>query len=201
MKPLRHLALLALGFSVLACAFAQPSSGQLSTAQGAKSDQIQIKARQVELLVQLVPLAMTKEQIRALLPTIEKVRSEQRTVLSQEDAELAKLEARLDAAIKNALEKGSYPPPELLVDVLRVSRALRQARQINIGLWVDLLIGELKKVLNAGQMTVMEKSVEPKLIDPNAKDEDWTTEKKQRFFIQSIFLDPLSYELLVKMSR
>src|SRR5687768_15127692 len=77
--------------------------------KAAQSTAILQKMRQCDLLNHLIPLVMTKEQIRKLLPSIEKAR---RDVKAQEDEEaklLAERSAKIDQVVKDGIEKGDVP--------------------------------------------------------------------------------------------
>lgn len=199
MIKMRHL-LLSLGL-VLSVASAQ---AQLTTSQGTRSDDIQLKLHKVELLVEIMPLALSKDQFNKLFPTIEKVRMEQKKVLAAEDAELLKLEPGIDAALKGAYEKGEFPKLELMGSISKTMKALGIHRQVVMGTLADDFYEQVKGIFNKGQMTIMAKSAHDKSkddskTDDKAKAEQEVTDTKN--FIKAIFLDPVAYDLLLQLSK
>jgi hypothetical protein len=191
-KSLLCLALLALN---LVSAFAQSASDV------ERAETILIKTRKLELLNQLLPVLMTKEQIKALLPAIEKARANVRTIHKMEADDLKKLEAKLDESIKNGLEKGAVPPREQIQDIAKLMRAFQIRRQVAANENLETVLPVFMKELNAGQQKAAANSLDPRFFDPNAKPEEMKVEDKVRVFVREIVLDPLSYDLLVKLSR
>ena len=55
--------------------------------------------------------------------------------------------------------------------------------------------------LNAGQKKAMANDLDPASITPGIKVESMSDEAKIRFYIRNILLDPLCYDLLVKLLR
>lgn len=195
---MKHLLLsLALCIGILGSA-----SAQFTTPNGAHSDQILLKMREVDILLQLMPLILTKDQINTkLLPTIEKNRDIFRKELQYEDDELAKLEPMLDEAMANSYDKGAYPPRKITDDVLARTSKLATQRDVFVGIMVSAMDDTLIATLNPGQMKALLGSFDSHFIDPNAKPESITDARRRRFFIQRIFLDPIAYEVLKKLAK
>jgi hypothetical protein len=188
--------------SALCLALLTGASAQLTTSKGAKSDEINMKMHEVDMLLQVLPLLLTKDQLtEKLLPAIEKNRETLRKELEYEDGELAKLEPLLDDAIEGAYNKGTYPPRKSTGEVADKTYRLGLQRQIIYGLMTDSMIDAVNATLNAGQKKALLGSFDPKFIDPTAKPESITDDKKMRFFVQRIFLDPTTYEILKKLAR
>jgi hypothetical protein len=195
---MKHLLLsLALCFALLAGA-----SAQITTSKGAKSDEINLKIHEVDLLLQILPLVLTKDQLNnKILPAIEKNRETLRKELEYEDGELAKMEASLDESIEAAYSKGAYPPRKTTNDIADKTYKLGQVRSVIIGSMTDSMIDVLNATLTTGQKKDLLGSFDPKFIDPTAKPESITDERKMRFFVQRVFLDPTTYEILKKLAR
>lgn len=183
----------ALGMTVLAGAQSTPATA-------AKSDEIQLKMYKVELLAQLMPLLMTKEQIRAILPTIEKVRAEQKKTIQVEADTLAKEEEGVTKALNDALQKGELPPREVQSKIQKVRQALALQRQLLITEWADQVATKAKEVLNSGQYQVMVKTIDAKMVNP-AKPDDVKDDQRARAYARMFFLDSVAYDLLVEMSK
>lgn len=182
---------------VAAAAVAQPLSPEQ---QAKRSDEILKKMRQMELANQILPLVMTKDQLRQVLPPIEKARRNVRDLQTEEFETMRKFEERLDTAIKNATDKGQLPGQTLLVEMNRLLLAFSLKRQAVASENVTLVLDVLNKTLNAGQLKAAANSLDMRLFDPSVKAEELTETAKVRFYVGQVLLDPLSYDLLVKMS-
>src|SRR4051812_37834674 len=91
-------------------AFVSSASAQLAPSdQGKKSDEILKKMRQIDLLNQMLPMAMSKDQIGKLLPVIEKARQSVKDEQKFEYKQLLEVEGKVDAAIKAGVDKGEVP--------------------------------------------------------------------------------------------
>lgn len=165
-----------------------------------RSDEILKKMRQMELANQILPLVMTKEQLKQILPSIEKARANVRDLQNEEFETMRKFEERLDTAIKNATDKGQLPGQALLVEMNRLLMAFSLKRQAAASENVTTVLDVLNKTLNAGQLKAAANSLDLKLFDPSVKPEELTETVKVRFYVGQVLLDPLAYDLLVKMS-
>jgi len=186
---------LGLAFALVGGAAAQ------ATPKGSKSDQTVVKIRQVDVMVQLIPLTLKKAQIDKLLPSIEKARAKELQIRKMEDDDLEKLDARLDDALKNGLEKQAYPPRELQVDVSKLTRAMAIRRQVALAEMIEEVYNATNTILDEGQRTVMEKSLNIGALDPSLKDKELTREQKIKFFIRQILLDSYAYDMLLKLQK
>lgn len=164
-----------------------------------KSGDTMAKIQKLDALVQIVPLTLTKKQVEALLPAIEWARAHESEIRKLEDKDLADLDEEVTTAMKNGIEKQVYPPRDLQMKIYKLTGAMAIRRQVAISENVDKVIAAVKKELNAGQIKVMEKSLDPKAFDPKAKVEEWDSDRKVRFFITKVFLDPAAYDVLVEM--
>lgn len=186
----------------LCLALSAGANAQLTTPKGAKSDEINAKIHEVDMLMQILPLLLTKDQLNdKILPAIEKNRETFRKELEYEDGELAKFESILDEALTGAYTKGSYPARKSTNEIADKTYKLGLQRQIIVSLMTDNMVDVINATLNAGQKKALLGSFDPKFIDPTAKPETITDERKMKFFVQRIFLDPTTYEILKKMAR
>ncbi len=187
---------IALAFGILAGASAQV------TPNGAHSDVINMKIHEVDMLLQIMPLLLTKDQINhKIVPAIEKARDQFKKELAFEDDELAKIEPLADEAIKNAYEKGAYPPRTITGEIAGKESKLEIQRKVFMGVLIQNMQEVLDATLDSGQKKVILGSFDTGFIDPTAKPGSVTDDKKMRFFIQRIFLDPTSYEILKKLGN
>lgn len=165
-----------------------------------RSAEVQVKIQKLSLLIQLLPLALTKPQLSDILLVLDKCRDKEKKILESEDDEILKLETEVDDTYDKAINKGVYPPHPFQSKVYTVTGALSTRRLIARGEMVDDIYQVVTKSLNSGQLKVMANSLEPKLLDPTAKVDD-KDESKIRFYIGQVFLDPFAYDLLVQLSR
>ncbi len=195
MKPL----LLSLGLCFAVCSSA---NAQINTDKGTKSDLINMKIHQADLLLQILPLVLTKEQLtNDVLPAVEVARSLQKKQLMLEDDALANMEPILDEALTAAYEKGAYPSKKMIDEVVKTTKTLANKRIITTLNMVSVLTVMLEKTLNAGQRKAMINSFDPKFIDPSAKPETMTDQAKMNFFVKRVFMDPVAYEILKKLAK
>ncbi|RYG44003.1 hypothetical protein EON79_15845 [bacterium] len=217
LRALRPFALLAVFASAFASAQpatppAPPASGQTpppntaslpgtdaERAQIAKSGVMLDKFNQIDILGKLLPVALTKEQIRAILPSIQKARQKEFEIRLLDATELQKLEADVNKAVDGGADRNEVPTPELQNRIRKVASAILIRRQIATNEMIDLVYAACQKNLDAGQLKVMASTLKPEAAAPGAKVEG--DEANIRSFIRYILLDGLTYDLLRRMSR
>ncbi len=193
-KPILFLILLSLA------AFSSAQSIPTET-RIRRSSEILGKLRQLEILNQILPVVMTKEQIRQLLPTLEEVRATVKKTEELEYEEIAKLEGRVDAALKEAYEIGKVPTQELFTDYLKTFARLSKARQLITEVNSGKVLAKLKEILNEGQLKLAENALTVPLADPSQDPTKLDAERKQLYFVRQILLDPMTYDILIKLSK
>jgi len=197
MKTMKHLLL-----SIAICiGIASVAGAQVLTPNGNRSDQINLKMHEVDMLIQIMPLLLTKDQFPKILTAIEKNREILRKELQYEDDELAKLEPLLDDAMKGAYEKGAYPPRKMSDTVADKTAKLSLQRRIIVAMMIHNMSDVLDTTLNVGQKKAIIGSFDPKFIDPSAKPDSMSDDRKTSFFIERVFLDPITYEILKKLDK
>lgn len=196
---MKHL-LLSLGlFAALVAA--TPAQSPVVTPKAAQSDATMAKVRQLDILIQLLPLNLKKDQIDKLLTGLEKAKDAEKKIRMMEDDDLEKLSPKVSAALKNALEKGTYPPRELQNEVASLTRAMGIRRQVATGEMVEDLYKVVDTGLEPGQRTIMAKSLETAVLDPSLKGATLTDEQKIKFYIRRILLDLSAYESLKELRK
>ncbi len=195
---MKHLLLsLALCISLLAGAHAQ-----ILTDKGSKSDLTNQKMHEIDILLQVLPLLLTKDQINTkILPAIEKSRQLLRTELQLEDDALAKMDPLLDESITAAYEKGAYPARKVTDEVAKTTASFNIKRKFVEIQMVAAMTDVLKETLNAGQKKVMANSFDPKFINPDVKPDTISEDMKTNFFVERIFMDPMTYDVLIKLAK
>jgi hypothetical protein len=196
---MKHL-LLSLGLFAALVAVT-PAQALPPTPKAAKSEATMAKIRQIDVLIQLLPLNLKKNQIDRLLLQQEKAKESERKIRMLEDDDLEKLEPRVSEALKAALEKGSYPPRELQLDVAKLTRAMSIRRQVAVGEMVDDFYKAVDEVMEPGQKTIMAKSLDIAVLDPSVKVAQMNDEAKIKFYIRRIFLDSTAYESLKELRK
>jgi hypothetical protein len=190
---------------VIAClllvgAFAS-TFAQTREEEGARSTKILDEIRDVDLLNKILPIIWTKAQINAVLPSIEKVRTKVIQTHHEEYKVLVELDAQVAAAVDKAINDGE-PPGKKLMNELEARLEQMQVARLAIGRNNENLVYDaMMPVLNSGQKKAMANALDPHLMNPELITEKMSDEDKIRFFIRNILLDPLAYDIMVKLSK
>ena len=195
MKILRIL-MIALAALTVSVGMAQPG-----TANAQKADAAMEAIRKLDLLNQILPIVLTKEQVNQLLPVVEKARAKVRLTMQREAEELGKMQSRLDAAVKEATDNQKLPDKALLAEANKLINTLTLVRQVITEENTDLVLEQLKKTCNAGQLKTAANSLDPRYYGSTAKPAEVKEETKLRLFVREILLDALTYDLLLKMAK
>jgi len=189
---------------LFACALALVAvSGlaQTPSADQLRADQIFAKARKCDVLNQLLPVLMTKAQIKSLLPVLERCRQNVRDTEAKELVVLKKLEAKLDKAIMDGTTRSQVPSRDTMKEIASTYRVLGMIREAVIGENVDSVFSTLDRDLNEGQKKAARNALNPANFDRSIDPKKLTDEKRFKFWIRLIILDPNSYDLLLKLSK
>ncbi len=166
-----------------------------------RSQALQSKIHEVDLLVSILPLVMTKDQIKVMLLTLEKVRAKQIAIFASEDDEILKLAPEVEDTLTAGITKGEYPHRELQSKVYNVTRALMLRRQVALNEYIDEVYVSVDRIFNAGQKKAMAGSLAPSYFAPGVKPETLKDEDKIKAFIRIKLLDDATYPLLIKLSK
>jgi hypothetical protein len=169
------------------------------TPKGKRSDEIMIRMRQVDLLNRILPLLLTKAQLREILPAVEKARKKEREILALEDKDLATVADKLEEAVTKGIEAGVPPSKAFQMEIATFTNALYIRRQAALYEMIDEVYKAIDKQLDPGQKKVMANTLKPNLLDPKAKAEEMTDVDKIRFFIRMTLLDDAAYDVLKKL--
>jgi len=193
MKRLFLSILAVFSLCLIACA-------QTESESTASANRFWDKVDKLDAYNMILPLLMTKEQIRKILPSIEKARERVRTTLKTENEELRRLETKVDAAMSQAADKGAVPSHELISEIYKERVAIAQRRLAMAAVNAEDVTAAVKTALNAGQLKVAENSLNPKDFDPGLKVEEMKPDDKLILFSREILLMPQAYDILVKLS-
>ncbi len=166
----------------------------------ARSQKVQENMRRIDLLMQLMPLIIRKDQFDKILPVYAKIKAEQRKVLEDEDKQLLALEAEVNESLKKARENGVFPKKDLVKKCILLVRALGFRRIMARGELSEMLYKTIDECFDAGQKKVMT-SIDWKELDPTADLTGKSDAEKMKFFIRVIFLDPLAYDILLDLDK
>ncbi len=159
------------------------------------------KFRQIDLLTQIIPLALTKEQINKILPVVERARSKAISLMKDQDAVIEKLDSKVSDAIKTSIEKGVAPPKALLNEIAEATMKMSLIWDASATEHIDATVKVFTETCNAGQRKVAINSLKPELLDPSLKSDKMTDAEKLRFFVTNILLDPQAYGVLVQLAK
>ncbi|MEQ1820979.1 MAG: hypothetical protein ABL949_00540 [Fimbriimonadaceae bacterium] len=166
--------------------------------RGAVSDDIFSRGVQLQLLNQIMPLLMTKEQWRKVLPSVEEAREAVRKTEKLEADELKKLQTKMDEAYKNALEKGELPKKELLIEFQTKLSDFSKTRRIIADINTTKVQEAFVATANEGQKKTAIGSITP--ADFGFKADELKDEARLRLFVSEILLNPIAYDLMRKLS-
>jgi hypothetical protein len=172
---------------------------QIDPQKAKESDLIVANMRRLELLNQILPLVLTRQQINAILPSIERVRDKIRQLYLTEHDNLMEFQNKAKSSV-DAGVKGQMPDNKLVTDIRAFFQANDVRRQSVVEHNIDIIMPVLLKNLNKGQMKVMANSLTLAFFEPDIKPQDANDDIKQRIFVREVLMDPLTYDLLIQMS-
>lgn len=174
---------------------------QTATVKPGQAEETYNKIHKIDVLIQILPLNLKKAQIDRVLSAMEKASAKEKAMRKMEDDELGKLDAKISEALKAGIEKGVYPKREFQVEVATATRAIGLRRALTINEMVDTFYDDIKSVLEPGQKTIMEKSLDVAQLDPSIKVTDMSSEEKIKFFIRRVLLDATAYDTLRQLQK
>ncbi|QYK52968.1 MAG: hypothetical protein KF824_11995 [Fimbriimonadaceae bacterium] len=188
-----------MAFAVFGTSMAEAPTPQLMK-EDPVATRINLKIRRVEILDQLLPVLMTKEQIKKLLPIVEKARQMEVDLQKKELGMLKDLEPLVDKELENGIKKQMLTSAEFNAEYAKIVAKFHTGRAGLIGMSTGMVYEEMKKVLNDGQRTAAAKAV-PAVHFPGRELNSVSQEEKLKVWIREVMLDRASYELLSDMAR
>jgi hypothetical protein len=173
------------------------------TQAGKDVDQVLLKISKLNIVKYVTPLLLKKDQLNALMSTIEKCRAKQAEIVSLDAMEFKKqkLESDIDKALEEALNNGSYPKRELQSKIIAVQDALLVRRKIATNEMVDMLLETCKKNLNEGQIAVMRNLTDPNYVEGETKASKLPDDERTKLYIREILLSPLTYDIFKQLAK
>jgi hypothetical protein len=197
MKFFVRLILTLLVISLVGGATAQTTT----SARVKRSEEILKKIRETELLNQILPVLMTKEQIRKIIPEIEKAREVVRQTEAAELEVLKKLEPEVDAVLKDGYGKSKVPTREFFDQYDKEFKKMRVVRTQIILINSGKVMAVAKEVLNKGQLEAARKALSPTIFEADKDPKTLTDDEKLLMWVRVVLLDPQSYDILIKLSK
>lgn len=192
-------------FRVFIAAFAGASVAvawtQFTPARAKKSDEILVKARQLDLLNHLLPLVMTKDQLNKVLGVVEKCRAKVDRIRLDEANDLLKFEPKIEDALNRGVNKDLVPSKTLMVDLTKSFTMFSIRRGAASTENAEDVLAVMKKELNAGQLKAAANSHDLKVYDPSIDPSKLSEDDKLKFYIKDVILDPSCYDLLIRLTK
>jgi len=183
---------------VVACALGAVAPAQDVREIRRQGDSFIRKVQILEVYNHILPVLMTPEQLKKLLPLVEQARQEERDMAKKEIEMMKGMEAKLDAAIAEAERNGTVPSQEVIRELQQVDIAIARLRQMVIQANVARVYDALKTILNPGQL----KAAAGTFTIPRVEGQpELTEEEKVKRWIQFILLEPEAYPILIRLSR
>lgn len=155
---------------------------------------------ELDLANRILPLLMTKDQIRKLLPEIEKCRSNVRAQEKKEADRIRPLQPEIDKYSKEVLE-GKMPPTEFTDKVSEMFEKFQNER-LQVKVANALVLTEaMGKHLNEGQLRAAIGVVDKVYDDAKRTWVGGNETAKLQFYAVTIFLSDRAYDLLVKLAK
>lgn len=187
--------------SALCCLSLLAATSVPALAQKTDGQRISKKIGQVMLFNQILPVLLTKDQIKAILPTIESAREAERKLAEEETKVMRRNEAKLDAILTAAKKEHRIPSEDEMKPVKSMIASMSTARQVMVGAESQKVSDALSKVCNKGQLKAAANSLDPRWFDRTLDPAKMSEAEKLRMFVRLVLLDPEAYPILVELSR
>ena len=188
-------------FCVVLAAIASLAFTQSPADKAAASDKVIDHIRQVDLLNHILPMLFTKAQLNAILPSIEKARQAVDQTHDHEYHVLIELDPKVTTAIDKAISDGQVPGRDFMKSLndefVKADRIRQAMGGHNEAIVYDAVVANL----NSGQKKAMANDLDPATVTPGLKVETMSDEQKIKFYIRNILLDPLCYDLFLKLLK
>ena len=185
-------------FALSVCATAQV---QTTVPGSENADKIQKKVEELEILNQLLPVLITKDQLKKLLPVIEEGRKFERTLMKEEIKIMKGIEKTLDTAISEGYKMKKVPNKEVMTEVFTAYRSMANARAALVGMYVGKVLLVVNEDFDEGQRKAAAGAVLNSAFGPGADPEKITDDQRLQKWIQNVLLAPAAYPVLLKLYK
>lgn len=190
-----------IGWILIVLAVVALAMAQTAAEKAKRSTEILAKARQMDVMNQLLPIMLTKDQLNKILPEVERARASLKKLEANEYDTLIKLEPKVDKALKEGYDEGKTVSTTTTNEAFATFR-LFENRRIAVGSDAsERITALLDKILTVGQKRSMEGALRPQLINPDVDPRKMSASDKMAFFVQVVLLDDASYDVLLKLSK
>jgi len=162
-----------------------------------QGEPIMFKAARLQAFNHLLPLFLTKDQLKELLPLIEEARKEDRELALKEIQTMRQMEREIDEALKKA-EEGSVPTQELMADFQKRINAIGLTRQLLYGKHETLILQFVNAKLTAAQRRAAANSL---TVTIKGEAERPSEEELLKVWIGIALLEPAAYEALLAIYK
>ncbi len=166
-----------------------------------ESDRILAKIRKVEIYNQVLPVLLTADQAKLFLPILEKHRADADKIEVDEHRLLMGLEKGLDAAIKEAQEKGSLPADNVMKSAFVHFQAFIMKRKALVDDTVMKLMALMREKLNSGQVRAAANAFNPEVFGINVDKNTITEDKRLDYWVRVVLMDNAAYPVIVELSK
>jgi hypothetical protein len=181
-------------------AMAGLSSGycQITRSDPHKVQPVLDKLGEIDVANQILPLLLTKDQIKQLLPVMEKCRQNVRNQEAKEAERIKALEKDADKVLADGA-KGLLPPKEFLDRVNALFKKIQDERT-GVKLANQILMMEVvNRAFNEGQKKAAIGVVDKIFNEEKRTWEDGSNEAKLRYFVNAVILGDRGYEFLSRL--
>ena len=188
-------------FLCLLLSLTSPLALAQSQSSTAEADRVLLKIRELDLLNQILPVLMRGDQIKKILPALEKAREAERRIQKDELSELKGIEATLDPALAAAKDKGQVPTRETLNVMFGALRDMRTKRLLMVAEQSENVLKAVEETLDEGQIKAAANSLDPRIGHEGMDVSKLSDRDKLRTWVRIVLMDPTAYGLLVELSR
>jgi len=184
--------------AILALLSLSIASAQVNRSDPNKVLPITDKLGEIDAANQILPLLLTKQQIRDLMPAIEKCRLNVRNQEKKEADRLKEMVPEIEKMHADAV-KGLLPKEEFLKKVNELFRRFENERT-GVKIANQIILGEsVDKVFNEGQKKAAVGVVDKIFNEQKRTWEDGTPQAKLHYFMTAVLLGDHGYNFLTKL--
>lgn len=171
------------------------------TAQQKAADLILTKVKKLEVYNQILPVLMTPDQIKALLPIIEKHRAEAAKLEAEEYKWLSSIDKELSDILKAAEEKGKIPDEKVMETIVLYFNAFVIKRRALVNETVAELTKVMKEKLNEGQVRAAANALDVRFYNLTKPKEELTEAEKLDTWVRVVLLENHAYYIMLELSK
>lgn len=184
---------------LLALTAQSPIAVVAQTTQSERTENLLMQIRELDLLNQILPVLFTKEQLKEVLPIIERAHEAEKRVHADETTVLREFEAEVEAALEAAYKEGQVPNRQLMGRLAMAFNLLQAKRASFVEEESRKVYEKLKEVLNEGQIAAAANSLDPAFLGGGVNMDEFDQDQKLRLWAQFILLDPAGYDVLIRL--